>query len=81
VGRLAGFFDINEIHRSINPEHKIHASVFERIAAFNGKNPSYAPAANLADGSPFPKNLGDWNPARIVETPDYLKRVMSVTHA
>jgi uncharacterized protein (DUF2235 family) len=82
VGRLATFFHVGEIHRTVLDGQKVHATVFERIAAFKDKAPSYLPAANLADGSPFPDGAEGLNPQRIVETPDYLKDMMSpVNHA
>jgi uncharacterized protein (DUF2235 family) len=76
VGRLAEFFHINEIRRTVLPGQKIHESVFERIKAFEGKAPLYLPAAQLGAGTSFPNILGAWKPEQIIETPEYLKAEM-----
>jgi uncharacterized protein (DUF2235 family) len=77
VGRLAEFFHMNEIHRTILAGQKIHESVLERMGAFKDKSPLYLPAAELVGGAPFPNVPEAWPPEQIVQTPDYLKAAMT----
>ncbi len=80
VGRLAMLFHIGAIHRTILDGQKIHATVFDRIAAFQGKAPAYLPAANLYGGTPFPGTAAGLEAKRIVETPDYLTSMMATVN-